>query len=877
MVSLRITRCTTEYADKPLGIDAPTPRFGWTLQSTRRDQSQSAYQIQVAASEMPWRDDGADVWNSGRVESAQCAHIPYAGPALKSGTRYLWRVRVWDGEGKPSDWSTPTWFETGLFAPEDWDGAQWIGAQTQNLVSTAPSPLLRRSFQVARVSSKARVYVSAAGYYELTINGKRVGDQVLDPAYSRFDRRIYYSVHDVTNLIRDGENVLGATLGRGWFGVTTPNVWRFHEAPWHGEPRFLLKFVAEDERGDKTVVVSDSTWTAHAGPTLADQIYVGDTFDARQAIAGWDRPGYDDATWDKVQTFRAPTDNIRATPLEPMRVTRTHKARLVAQPRPGIRVYDIGVNIAGWVRIKVQGPAGTPLVIRYAEKQDDKGLVHTDSDLVSAEIQVDRYTLNGKGTETWEPRFSYKGFRFVQVDSPADVPLSLSLEGREVHTDVRSTGTFACSDPMLNALHTMSRQSLLNNYHSIPTDTPVYEKNGWLGDAHLTAEAGLRNFDAARLYAKWLDDIADSQGQNGMVPVIAPDPGWGQMDAPEWGAAYILVADALYRHRGDTRVIKNHYQGMIRYMDYLEARAKDGISPSVLGDWLPPGYSGNPPEGPAVSAASYVFRCARVMTKFARYLGKEEDAARYERMAKNIADAVNTRFLNRDTATYQTDIECGYRQGSNILPLAFGMTPPDMEKRVLDRLIQDIRERGDHLNTGILGAAELLPLLTRHGHVDLALSVATQPTAPSWGYWVAQGSTTLWEAWGENARSRGHHMFGSIEDWFYQYLAGIHPVGEDRRILIRPYVPTRMYWARASVESSFGTVSSSWKKSDKEWALEVRVPVSCTARVEVPTDADSLVRAHSSGIQRLPDEPGRAVFLVGSGKTRFTVKPAEKQ
>lgn len=869
MSSVKVIRCTTEYAINPLGLDERRPRLAWTLASDESGQKQTAYRVLVATSPEALARNRADIWDSGRVPSPESAHVVYGGPELKSRTRYWWKVRVWDARSAASGWSAPVWFETGLMEARDW-GAQWIGAPPDG-AGSRPAPLLRRSFTLPGEPACARAYVCGLGYYELTVNGRRVGDHVLDPGYTRFDKRALYTTYDVTSLLRRGENVVGVTLGRGWFGVAVPNVWNFHKAPWHGEPRLLFRLEAGDEDGRRTVIVSDANWRTHDSPTLADAIYVGDTYDARRELPGWDRPGFDASGWRPAAVLPAPTERLVSQCLEPMRVTRTLRPKAITNPRPGTWVFDLGTNIAGWARIRVRGAAGTTIEIRYAEVLDGKGLAKLSNDLVSAETQVDRYTLKGRGTEVWEPRFSYKGFRYVQVDGWPGTPAPRSVEGREVHTDVRSTGSFVCSDATLNALHRMTRQSLLNNYHSIPTDTPVYEKNGWLGDAHLTAATGMREFAAASFYAKWLDDIADSLRDDGLIPVIAPDPGWGRMDAPEWGAAYILVAGALYDHYGDVRVVERHYDRMKRYVTFLERQQRDGISPSVLGDWLPPGYNGNPPEGPAVSAASYVYRCAKVMAAFVRRLGRTEDAGHFEQVMERIAGALNTRYLDQETGAYRTDVSTGYRQATAILPLAFGITPKEHEAKVLARLIEDIRGKGEHLDTGILGAAELLPLLTRHGHVDLAFSIATQPTPPGWGYWVKQGATTLWEAWGDDARSRGHHMFGSIEDWFYQYLAGIHPPGETRRFLVRPYLPAGLTFVRASIDTLYGRVASSWRRGAGRLSFDVTVPTNTTARVELPVTGGQRVTAPKAA-RRLPDAEGRAVFEVGAGRHRFQVR-----
>ena len=431
-------------------------------------------------------------------------------------------------------------------------------------------------------------------------------------------------------------------------------------------------------------------------------------------------------------------------------------------------------------------------------------------------------------------------------------------------------GDWDSSDELLNTIHRITRRSILNNLHGIPTDTPVYEKNGWTGDAHLTAEPALRNFGIERVHAKWLDDIGDSQRADGLVPLIIPCPGWGADDSPEWGSAYVLVAWYLYQSTGDVRILKRHFAGMARYVDYLASQAVDHISPSVLGDWLPPGYPDRDPEGPAVSASAYTFSDARLLAEMARALGKAEDAIRFDELADRIRDAVNSRFLDCESGVYSTDRpEAGYRQTPNVLAAAFGITPPEAISSVVNRLVEDIHAKGDHLDCGILGTKWILPLLTEHGHVDLAYRIATQRTYPSWGLWIDQGATALWEAWDLNSRSLDHHMYSSIDEWFFKYLAGINIAAPGyREIAFKPYFPAGLDRVRAHTDTVRGRVGCAWVRTAEGIACTATVPPNATGRVCLPRGG---IEA-PLGVQIIGEKDGGTEYAVGSGEWRFTVR-----
>lgn len=869
MSTLLISVVTTEGLRNPLGIDEPRPSFGWRLQPDSRNQVQTAYQIRVALTLEQLTGGETPFWDSGRVESAESANATYTGPALASRTRYFWSVRAWNGDGEPSDWCEPAWFETAFLAQSDWS-ASWIGATPVAEGDTAPAPMLRREISVAKPIAKARLYVCGLGYHDLSINGRAVGDEVLSPAYTPFHKRAEYDAYDVTDRIRAGANVIGVTLGRGWMGLLTPSVWDHAHAVWHREPCLLLQLEVEHPDGSRTTFVSDDTWRVHDSPTVRDSIQCGDWYDARLEQPGWDEPGFDDSTWQPAQIVEAPTRRLVARQHEPIRRVAKIGPVSVTSPRSGTWVFDIGLMIAGWACIHVNGEAGTTIEIRYAERLRDDGTVNTDNDIIYEEIQTDRYTLKGAGVETWESRFSYKGFRYVQLDGFPGTATLDTLEAVVAHSDVESVGDWECSDELLNTIHRITRRSILNNLHGIPTDTPVYEKNGWTGDAHLTAEPALRNFGIERIHAKWLDDIADSQREDGLVPLIIPCPGWGADDSPEWGSAYVLVAWYLYQATGDIRILRRHYDGLARYVDFLAAQAVEYISPSCLGDWLPPGYPDRDPEGPAVSASAYTLTDACHLANMARILGKAHDAKRFDALADTIRNAVNARFLDAERGEYSTDRpDVGYRQTPNVLAAAFGITPPEPVHRVVDRLVEDIHAKGDHLDCGILGTKWILPLLTEHGHVDLAYRIATQRTHPSWGFWIERGATALWEAWDLNSRSLDHHMYGSIDEWFFKYLAGIN-IAEPgyREIEFKPCFPSGLGSVAAHTDTVRGRVEVEWARIDGLIRVDVTVPPNATGRVCLPRgDVDAPPDAVPIG-----EEQAFSVFSVGSGQWRFTLR-----
>lgn len=769
-----------------------------------------------------------------------------------------------------------------------WGGAPWGEVRPQ--VRARPEPLLRRSFTLGKRSApvRARLYSSGVAYADVTLNGRRVTDAVLDPAFTRYDRRVFAVTHDVTKLLRRGENVLGVRLGRGFFGMRQGNAWNWDRAPWTTEPRVRAQLELTWPDGRVETIATDGSWKSHDGPTRSDSLYAGEHFDARADLPGWDAPGFDAADWQSAAEVRAPAGRVEPQAIEPIVVADTLTPVRVTNPKAGTYVFELPRVMAGWARIRVTGDAGRTVTLRYGEKLKGDGTVQHESGFVSGESQVDRYTLSGDPRgESWEPRYSYKGFRYVQLDDwpGAQPPTVASIDGRVVHTDLTSVGEFDSDDPLLDRMRELTRTTVVNNYHGIPTDTPMYEKNGWTGDAMLMAETLQLEYDMRRLLPKWVDDIADSQGPQGNLPGIAPDNGWGlgaYGQAPPWNAAFVHVPWILYERYGDRDLLVKHYDAMKRYVEHELTRARpDGVHPSFLNDYLAPRYgTGNSPEDPALAGTAYAFRNVAQFAQIARTLGRDADAARYEAAAARIREAFNRAFLNGARDAYVTVSDPGYRQTSNLLALAFGLVPADAEPAVEARLLREIAAKGDHLDTGALGTRELLNELTRRGHGELVYTLVTQPTYPSFRFIVDQGSTTWWEGWEPTVRSYDHTFVqGTIDQWLIERVAGIRPLAPGyRKVLLSPGPVGEIGRVHAATATPQGEVSLDWKRSGSgRFELRAEVPVGATAVVDVPAARASDVReggrqaTRADGVRQVTGAPSGSVrFEVASGSYRFT-------
>ncbi|HSW00876.1 MAG TPA: glycoside hydrolase family 78 protein [Sedimentisphaerales bacterium] len=870
---VRVTDLRCEYLVNPLGVDVARPRLSWKLESRWRGQRQTAYQILVAGTEKMLKDDRADLWDSGKVASDQSIHVVYSGRPLGSRTRCYWKVRVWDADGKTSPFSEVGTWDMGLLTPQDWK-AQWISVPGKDEdKGPQPAPLFRKSFLLSETPVSARVYVCGLGYHELRLNGQKVGDHVLDPAFTRYDKRALYVVHDVTSQFKKGQNALGVILGNGWYNMHTRCVWDFDKAPWRDRPVLRCQLEMTFADGSTRVVASDATWRVSTGPIVFDSIRNGETYDARLEVPNWDAGGFDDMNWPLAQADAGPKGELRSQMMPPIKVTQTVKSAKLTEPKPGVYVFDIGQNLAGWARLKISGPAGTEVVMRYGERLNKDGTLDQQDigqHIKTGKPQTDTYVLKGQGTEIWEPRFAYHGFQYVEVTGLPGKPSLDMLEARVVHTAFDKAGSFECSNELFNRIQRNTLWSYVSNFHGYPTDCPHREKNGWTGDAHLAAETGLYNFDSAAAYAKWINDLYDEQRDSGELPGIVPTSGWGYAwgNGPAWDSAYVLIPWYLYQYKGDTRVLADHYERHKRYVDYLTSKARNGIVSIGLGDWVP--AKSKTPE--KVTSTGYYYRDAVIVSKTAAMLGKTEEVRKYEDLANGIRDAFNREFFQKDTGLY-----AGGTQTAMSCALAHGLVPPQEQERVLSNLVAMIDKNDGFLDAGILGVKYLIDCLTAGGRADVVYGMATKTTYPSWGRWLEEGATTLWEQWDGQA-SRNHIMFGHISAWFYQVLGGIRLDPDSagfKRFAIKPQLLGDVTWAKAEYESMYGTIRSNWEIRSGRFILKIAVPVNTTATVYVPCDPQKAITEGPDIIhvgehaEFLRLEKDCVVFEVESGTYEF--------
>ncbi|HTS75226.1 MAG TPA: family 78 glycoside hydrolase catalytic domain [Bryobacteraceae bacterium] len=797
-----------EYLRDPLGVDVARPRFSFVPEDSERGAKQSAFQIVVSSG-------GATVWDSGKQSSDDTAQVEYAGKALESNRSYDWRVRWWDQADHPSPWAQAH-FDTGLSA-SDWK-AHWIRGANE----------LRKEFSLDSKPVRARAFVAGIGYYELRINGRKVGDRVLDSPYTVYSKRILYSTYDVTGMLNAGPNAVSVMLGEGWF--------RSRAA--------IVQIEVEMAGGGRVTIASDATWKSAAGPILSDSIYNGETYDARKETPGWDRAGFNDAGWEPASLDDAPTGVLSSEMMPPIRVTGSIMPVKITSPKPGMWVFDFGQNFSGWVRLKVRGPAGDRVKLRHAEVLYDDGNLNVEN--LRGARATDVYILKGSGEELYEPRFTYHGFRYVELSGFPGTPEQDTLLARVVHSDVQPIGGFSASKTILNQIQHNILWGIESNLESIPTDCNQRdERMGWMADAHLYSETAMLNFDMAAFYNNFLRDIRDSQSDDGSVPDTVPRARFARGPAdPAWGSAFPLIAWYMYERYGDRRALEENFDGIRRWTDFLTTRAHDGtVDFFKYGDWVP--ITRTP--GPLVSTF-YYYVSADITARAAEVLEKKDQAGQYRELAGQIKAAFQARFFDKENGTYGNG-----SQTSDILALAAGVAPRGSP--TLDRLTDNIvYEHDTHLSTGIIGTKYLLPLLTRTGNAELAYELAVETSYPSWGYMVEHGATTLWELWqektGDSMNSHNHPMFGSIGAWFYEALAGINFDAKQpgyRRIRIQPQVVGDLKWASGTLETIRGTVSSSWSRSGDALRMEVTIPVASTAEVWIPESRLEGVTVTESG------------------------------
>jgi alpha-L-rhamnosidase len=897
-VMVKNLRC--EYRKNPMGVDALRPRLSWILESNQLGQKQTAYHILLATRRQNLDKNIGDIWDSGKVESGQSIQIPYQGAALKSTQTYYWKVRIWDKEGNPSSWSEPAYWTTGLLNKSDWQ-AKWIGLDRavgkddlQAIHTRLSVRMLRYEFTLDKKIKKATAFICGLGLFELYLNGQKIGNQVLSPGLTEYNKRSFYMTFDVTDELQQQSNALGVILGNGRYFA--PRAGDPTNTRTYGFPKLLLQINIQFSDGTSTFIITDEKWKIYCdGPIQANNEYDGEIYDARKEVDNWHQVGFDDSYWLPVELVEKPGEQQVSQMNEPIEITETLYPIAISEPQPGVYVFDMGQNMVGWVRLKVQGKAGTKVTLKFAEVLQDNGMLYLDN-IRSAEV-TDIYITRGAGTEIWEPRFTYHGFRYVEIRGFPGKPDLSAIEGKVVHDAVEYSGTFTCSNPLINQIYKNAVWGIRGNYRSIPTDCPQRdERQGWLGDRSVESKGESYIFDIVKLYNKWLNDIQDAQLDNGSIPDVAPSYWPIYSDNTTWPGSYIIIPAMLYDQYADLETIRKHYPTMKKWIGHMSRFLQEGIMPrDQYGDWCVP------PENLALIhtndtrrttsaeliGTAYFFYELRLMQRFAHLLNNLEDAAYYERLADQMKKAFNNKFLQKDKVRYSNNSHT-----ANILPLAFDLVPPEYREHIFDNLVEKIMgESEEHIGSGLIGCQWIMRVLSDNGRPDIAYTLAAQNSYPSWGYMVENGATTIWELWngstGDPGMNSHNHvmLLGDLIVWYYEYLAGIKSDPEYpgfKHIIMRPQVVGDLNFVEASYLSMYGLIESNWKLEDNQFYWDIRIPANTTATVYVPGTRENIVTANdlipeeSDGVQFLKKDTNGAVYRIESGKYTFISKDVKR-
>lgn len=846
----------TEYLTNPLGIDVPNPRFSWLLKSETRGMRQYAYRVIVATSKEMLEEGLGDMWDSGKVVSDENIHIEYAGKKLLSSTRYWWQVRCYSHAEETGNTSETAVFETALLEPSDFI-CGWTGTEEE-----LSSPIFRREFSLEKKAAQARAYICGLGYYEMYINGQKAGDHVLDPNWTDFDNRtlqdlIYpyedntrkralYAVYDITSLLNSGHNAAGIMLGNGWYNQRERNV---EGKMAYGKPKFWLQIHIRFEDGSEKVIGSGREWKYSRGPIVFNNIYYGEIYDARMAQKGWDEPEFEDASWQRAKEVPGVSGCLRAQMSPADKVISVIEPASRAISKTGSVIYDLGQNISGWARIRVCGSSGKKVELRFAEELDENGQLDYISSGSIEQLQKDVYILSGKGIETYEPHFTWHGFRYIEVTIEDGVSME-SILGIVVHADVKSAGSFSCSNSLFNQIYEAYKWSQLSNLHGgVPSDCPHRERLGYTGDAQITAESAMFSFDMAAFYTKWLEDVDYARDlKSGYIPHTVPFYGGGGGPGG-WGCAAVLLPWYMYLYYGDKRILGQHYEMMLAWMEYLQRhRDEDGIITSeepgswCLGEWVVPHQFDKVPgkkEGfnidipPELVNTYYYLQSATILSTVAKLLGDKEKECNFIALSSDLKKGMHKRFYNESTGSYGAGV-----QGCDVFPLAAGCVPKEKNAKVIENLLQNILERnGGHLDTGIFGTPLLLKILSDHGFQEIAYRIMNQRSYPGYGYMLSQGATTLWECWEKDQGSHNHPMFGSVAAWFFQYVAGLR-IDENKpgfkKLIVRPCLFSDIDYAEVTYESIRGHIGIRWERTDAMMTIHLEIPCNCSADVYLP-------------------------------------------
>ena len=892
-VTLTNLRC--EMLSNPLGIDVLQPRFSWQLQSEQRNVMQTSYQIIISSSQKKLDADNADVWNSGKILSDQSLLVMYKGPALRSTTTYFWKVKSITNKGNAIQ-KEQVFFSTGLLNATDWK-AKWIGYDRSSpwdsitTFSRLSARYFRKEFQSANGIKRATVYISGLGLYELYLNGKKIGDHVLAPAPTDYRKSVLYNTYDVTNDLAAGKNAIAAVLGNGRFFTMRQN-YKPQKINTFGYPKMLLQLKIEYNDGTKKVIVSDESWKLNVdGPIRTNNEYDGEEYNATKELSGWNNIAFNDSKWLKPELVKAPTGFLKSQMSEPMKVMRGIKPISIKKISDTRFVLDMGQNFAGRLKIKLKGNRGDKVTLRFAESVQSNGELYV-ANLRDAKV-TDAYTLNG-GNEEWNPTFVYHGFRFVEVNNYPGEPSLENFEGQMIYDALSTIGSFSCSDTIINKIVQNAWWGIASDYKGMPVDCPQRnERQPWLGDraTGCTGESFL--FNNSSLYAKWLDDIEQSQTSEGAIPDVAPAFWNYYTDNVTWPGTYILAADMLHQQFGDEQSIVKHYASMKKWMMYMKTKyMKDFIiTKDKYGDWCVPPESlelirskdSTRNTDGALIATAYYFYLLEIMERFAEISNQKNDVSEFEALNEKIKNAFNKKFFKDAEHRYDNNTIT-----ANLLPLYFGIVPEEQKQKVFDEIYKKLQSDNMHISTGVIGTQWLMRGLSNHGKTDAAYSLASNTSYPSWGYMVKQGATTIWELWNGNTaspqmNSQNHVMLlGDLLIWLFEDMGGIKSDNKAvafKQINMRLNLLDELDHVNAAYESPYGKIVSKYQNQKKSVDWNVTIPPNSSAVLEIPAEANNIEESgttvsKSKDIQMISSQGGITKLKAGSGTYSFNIKPS---
>lgn len=834
--STQVQGLKTDHLENPIGVDNHNPRFTWIFNNTQNGFKQSAYRIIIDTDSVNVSKNLGDTWDSGQTTS-DAQLVSYSGKDLLPHTKYYWKVLTFDNEFNITE-SPIQYFETGQMGNNNWQG-NWISDGRD--IDYKPASYFRKKFNSNKNIKSARAYLAVAGLYELHINGEKIGDQRLDPMYTRFDRRNLYITHDVTSQLKSGDNVIGVHLGNGWYNHQSLAVWNFENAPWRNRPTFCIDLRITYTDGTVETIYSDLSWKRHDSPITFNSIYTGEHYDARLEQEGWSEVNFDDSNWHGVSLRSAPSDQITSQQIRPIRNVMELSAVNTTKFDDQTYVFDFGQNMSGVTKIKLNGEEGTEIRIKHGERLREDGRIDMSNidvyyrgDNDTDPFQTDILILSGKKEDEFMARFNYKGFRYVEVTSSKPIDISKdNITAYFMHSDVPAIGKVEGSNDIINKLWKVTNNAYLSNLMGYPTDCPQREKNGWTGDGHFAIETALYNFDAITVYEKWINDHKDEQQPNGVLPDIIPTGGWGYgtHNGLDWTSTIAIIPWEIYRFYGDSKLLFDAYDNIKRYVDYVDRISIGHLTSWGRGDWVPVKSVSNV----ELTSSVYFYVDTNILAEAAKLFGKEDDYKYYTELAIKIKNAINDKFLDRSKGIYASGT-----QTELSVPLQWKVVPEDMINKVAKNLADKVEENNFHLDVGVLGAKAILNALSENGYAEAAYKIAVQDTYPSWGWWVVNGATTLLENWDLDAErdiSDNHMMFGEIGAWFYKGLGGIFPDKNNpgfKHTILRPNFIKDLNHFNASFNSPHGLIESKWIWNKKDIQYTVTIPANCSATLYLP-------------------------------------------